>query len=183
MNQQENMNRELKAGLNSTDPSVISNTLAELREFGNVELLPDVFALYFSSRVPDLSADIIEFLSDIKDQKAVPLFVDAIEKYRKMKGFDQLVSSCWQNGLDFSEYTDKFIILVLEEDYATSLEAFSVVEENISLLNPQQRSARLEYVRSRMESLSAEKRGLVNQLISVLSSVSGPFRLDPEFLN
>jgi hypothetical protein len=180
---QENKIRELIAGLNSSNQDIVSGTLDELRDFGKVEILPDIFALYFSGRMPGLSTDIINLLSDIKDPKAVPFFGDAIKKYRGMKGFDQLVSSCWQNGLDYTSLIDQFIELILEEDYYTSLEAFTVIEENIPQLSSQQRTARLEFVRSKLEFLSPEKRQLVNQMISVLSSVSGPLKLDPEFLN
>jgi hypothetical protein len=72
---------------------------------------------------------------------------------------------------------------VIEEDYYTSLEAFSVIEENVSLLSSQQRTARLEFIRSKLEILSPEKRLLVNELMSLISNISGPFRLDTENMN
>jgi len=108
--------------------------------------------------------------------------MEAVRIYRGNRGYELLVSACWQCGLDFSPFIDQFIDLVIEEDYYTSLEAFSVIEENVTNLNSQQRSARLEFIRSKFEFLSSEKRLLVNELMSLMSNASGPFRLDPDHL-
>ena len=163
--------------------TIVSETIQELRIHGNVNVLPAVFRLFFSNNFVQLKDEILNLLNDIKDPEAVPVFMEGVKEYRGKKGFDQLVSACWQCGLDFSAYMDEFIELVIEDDYYTSLEAFSVIEENVSLLSSQQRTARLELVRSKLELLSPEKRLLVNELLSLLSIVSGPFRIDPDHLN
>lgn len=179
----DNLNQELISGLNSSDESTVSETIRELRIHGNTEVLPDVFSLLFSKRMENIEDEIVNFLNDIKDQDAVEPFMDAVKIYRGKSPYDRLISACWQCGLDFSAYIDRFVELVLEEDYYTSLEAFSVIEENVTNLNSQQRSARIEFIRSKFESLSPEKRLLVNELMSLMSNVSGPFKLDIENLN
>lgn len=177
------MDWDLLKGIKSADEKVVSETLQELRIKGNIEHLPLIFELYFSGRMDSLHEEIIAFLNDIKAPGAVPVFMEAIRSYRGQKGFEHLVSACWQCGLNFSEYIDQFINLVIEEEYMVSVEAFTVVEENIDNLTSQQRTARLEFVRARMENLSGDKQHLVNELLSVLSNYSGPFRLDPDHLN
>ena len=179
----DNLNQELISGLNSSDETTVSETIRELRIHGNIDVLPDVFSLLFSKRMENIEDEIVNFLNDIKDQEAVDPFMDAIKEYRGKKSYERLVAACWQCGLDFSAYIDRFIELVLEEDYYTSLEAFSVIEENVTNLNSQQRSARIEFIRAKFESLSPEKRLLVNELMSLMSNVSGPFRLDTENMN
>jgi hypothetical protein len=172
---------ELISGLNSPDANIVAETIQELRLHGNVDVLSAVFSLLFSKKPHPHNDEIVNLINDVKDPKSVPVFMEAVKTYRGSKGFDQLISACWQCGLDFSPYIDVFIDLVIEEDYYTSLEAFSVIEENVSMLTTQQRSARLEYIRSRLENLSPEKRSLVNELMSMISTISDPFRLDPEF--
>jgi len=179
----ENINQVIIDGLKSEDAAIVAETIQELRIHGNTDLLPFVFSLLFSNRMEQLNDEIVNLLNDIKDPKAVPVFMDAIKTYRGKKAFSQLVSACWQCGLDFSEYIDQFIELVIGEDYYTALEAFSVIEENVSLLTFQQRTARIELIRSRLELLSPEKKSLVNEVMSLLSSVSGPFRMDPDHMN
>ncbi len=183
MESKENINQDLLSGLNSTDSNIVAGTIQELRMHGNVSVLPAVFSLLFSKRMVQLNDDIVNLLNDVKDPQAVPVFMEAVKTFRGKKGFDRLVSACWQCGLNFSPYIDEFIDMVIEEDYYTSLEAFSVIEENISLLSSQQRSARLEFVRSKLELLSPEKRLLVNEMMSLLSTISGPIRLDPDHFN
>jgi hypothetical protein len=179
----DNINQDLLSGLNSPDENTVAETIRELRLHGNVDVLPALFSLLFSGRMENLVDEIVNLLNDVKDPHAVPVFMDGIKKYRGKDGFEKLVSACWQCGLDFSPYIDQFIDLVIEEDYYPSLEAFSVIEENISAMSSQQRTARLEFVRSKLELLSPEKRLLVNELMSLLSNFSGPFRLDPDHLN
>jgi hypothetical protein len=164
----DNINQDLLSGLNSPDENTVAETIRELRLHGNVDVLPALFSLLFSGRMENLVDEIVNLLNDIKDPHAVPVFMDGIKKFRGKDGFEKLVSACWQCGLDFSPYIDQFIDLVIEEDYYPSLE---------------QRTARLEFVRSKLELLSPEKRLLVNELMSLLSNFSGPFRLDPDHLN
>jgi hypothetical protein len=179
----ENLNQDLISGLNSPDELTVSETIKELRIRGNNDVLPTVFSLFFSKRMETLEDEIVNLLNDIKDPGAVPEFMEAVKLYRGNRGFEKLVSACWQCGLDFSPYIDQFIDLVIEDDYYTSLEAFSVIEENVSNLNSQQRSGRLEFIRSKFELLSTDKRLLVNEMMSLFSNISGPFRLDPDHLN
>ena len=173
----------LLSGLNSPDEITVAKTLNELRIHGNIDVLPSVFSLFFSKRMESLEDEIISLMNDVKDPEAVPVFMEAVRVYHGKKGYSDLISACWQCGLDFSAYIDKFIEILLEEDYYTSLEAFSVIEENVSNLNSQQRSARLEFIRSKIELLSPEKRLLVNEVLSLLNNLSAPFRLDPDHLN
>jgi len=177
------LNDELISGLNSPDENTVAETLQKLRDRGNVDILPEVFSLLFSGKMENLHAEIVSLLNDVKDPDAVPVFMEGVRLYRGKPGFEELVSACWQCGLDFSEFMDEFINLVIEEDYYPAVEAFSVIEENISALSPQMRTARLEYIRSRMENLTPQKSLLVNELMAVISNISGPFRLDVENLN
>jgi hypothetical protein len=179
----ENINQNLLSGLNSPDENVVAETLQQMRVKGNVNLLPAVFNLFFSRRMENINEELISFINDIKNPEAVPLFMDAVKTFHGNQGYSDLISACWQCGLDFSEYIDQFIELVMEEDYYTSVEAFSVIEENVTNLSSQQRTSRIEFIRSKLELLSPEKKLLLNELISLLSNVSGPFRLDLENLN
>jgi hypothetical protein len=175
--------QELLKGLNSPDEVTVAQTLEKLRIHGNNEVLPALFALLFSGRMESLKDEIINLMNDVKDPGAVKVYMDAVKMYYGKPHYSDLISACWQCGLDFSEYIDQFIELVLDEDYYISLEAFSVIEENVTNLNSQQRSARLEFIRSKLDFLSPEKRLLVNEVCSLLSNASGPFRLDPDRLN
>jgi hypothetical protein len=179
----ENINQDLLSGLNSPDEKVLVETLQQLRVKGSIQFLPAVFTLLFSRRMDNINDEIVSFINDIKDPAAVPLFMDAVKTFHGREGYSDLISACWQCGLDFSAYIDQFIELVMEEDYYTSVEAFSVIEENVTNLSSQQRTSRIEFIRSKLELLSPEKKLLVNELISLLSNVSGPFRLDMEHLN
>ena len=91
-----------------------------------------------------------------------------------------MVCSCWQNGLDYSGYIPFFTEMVLFSDYETSIEAFTVVEENIDSLNPGSRNEILDEIKKSLSKISEEKLALVSELQSVVGNVSGPFQVDFE---
>lgn len=183
MDKEDKITKELISGLNSPDENTVAQTLSKLRKYGNVDVLSSVFSLFFSKKMKSLNDEIINIINDIKDPQSVPVFMEAIKIYQGKAGYSDLVSACWQCGLDFSPHIDEFIELVIAEDYYTSLEAFSVIEENVNNLTTQQKSARLEFVRSKLELLSPEKKLLVNEVLSLLSDISGPLRLNLDHLN
>jgi hypothetical protein len=183
MEGREYIDQKLIKGLFSKNEKIVSETLIELRTRGSIEVLPALFDLYFGHRAGSFEKEILSLINDVKDPDAVPIFMDAIKKYKGYEGFENLVSACWQCGLDFSKYIDHFIELVIEDDYGIALEGFSVIEENVSHMTSQQRTARLEYVRSKFEFVPVEKKALVNELMSVINAFPGPFRLDTDHPN
>jgi hypothetical protein len=47
----------------------------------------------------------------------------------KYKGIRKtILAACWQNGLDFSTFLPVFIDLVIQEDWETAFEAFTVID-------------------------------------------------------
>ena len=119
----------------------------------------------------------MKVLVDVKDNKACPYFVDAVRNFKGQEHFHQIVSSCWQNGLDFSRDIQIFIDLVIEQDILTAIEAFSVVEENISSLDPSERESKAFYIQSKLKVLDEERKKLVSELLEVVGNPSGPLKV------
>ena len=53
--------------------------------------------------------------------------VEAIQNKEYKHDLQDLVSVCWENGLDFSEHLALFIDLVIEQNFMTSFEAHTVI--------------------------------------------------------
>ncbi len=169
-------NEEIIRKLHSGKQEVILETLQELRYNGNRDILPEVIDL-ISSDVSEETADACAgLLNDLKDKSSAGVIAEAIRKDRKRMNLHRIVAACWQNGLDYSSDIDLFIDLVLEEDYMTALEAFTVVEENIHNLSISERDKKALYIESRFTAMDDEKNKLVRELLSVVKMFQGPFR-------
>jgi len=163
--------------LESENESNILDTIKYLYVNGTVEILPYLFRLYFITTSTIIQREILGLLNDVKDNKACPYFVDAVRTFKGQEYFYQIVSSCWQNGLDFSSDIQLFIDLVIEQDILTAIEAFSVVEENISSLNPSERENKAFYIQSKLKVIDKERKKLVAELLNLVENTSGPFKV------
>ncbi len=175
MNTKNNTSKELLNGLKSDKESIIIETIKQLYDTGTVDLLPYLFRLYFVTRSEDIKYEVLELLNNLKDKSACPYFVDAINSYKGHEMFHHLISCCWQNGLDFSMDITVFIDLIIEQDLFTAVEAFSVVEGNISELSLVEREKQVAYIRSKLSLVDDERKKLLRELIHIIENISGPF--------
>ena len=161
-------NQEIIRKLRSGRQDVIIDTVKELRHIGNREVLPEVINL-ISARESDEVTDVcVSLLNDLKDEPSAGIISEAIRQNRMRNNLHRIVAACWQNGLDYSADIDLFIDLVIEEDYFTAIEAFTVVEQNIHALTMVEREKRAALIESHMKKVSNEKDGLVRELLLYL---------------
>lgn len=172
--------KEWRTLLRSGDESVIISSIEKLRTAGNKELIHDIVSILKTKPGENVETTIFSFLNDLKDQECVDEYMGFVQKnydgpYRK-----QLISACWQNGLNYSKYLSFFTKQVLSTDFEVSIEAFSVVEENVEHLSPLERRILGDEIRSSIPNVSKDKTALVKELLSVIDIASGPFKLDLE---
>ena len=95
--------------------------------------------------------------------------VAEIRKPWKPKTISMLVASCWQSGLDYSDYMGDMARTFLKADYATSIECMTVIESSVENCS---RAVKDELIAMIMESPSAfmnEKNALVHELLGILN--------------
>lgn len=169
--------KEIVKVLQSGREQAVIEVIRNMYNTGTVEMLPYVFGLFFTTHSESIRLEILNLLNNIKDNHASSYFTDAIMKYRGQEFFHQIVSSCWQNGLDFSKDIKTFIDLVIEQDFYTAIEAFSVVEENISAVSPAEREIHSAYIHSKIGKKDDDRNRLLRELSHIVSNISGPFKL------
>jgi hypothetical protein len=104
----------------------------------------------------------------VKDKAARAEVINEIRKPWKHNTISMLVASCWQSGLDYSDYLADFARTFLKADYATSIECMTVIEESVQNST---RAGKDEIINIIMESPQAfmnEKNPLVHELITIL---------------
>jgi hypothetical protein len=67
----------------------------------------------------------------LKKDKAVVFLIDAIKDAKNPKNKALLIAACWESGIDVSAYLDLFAELAHDEDLFVSMEAITVISENI----------------------------------------------------
>lgn len=108
------------------------------------------------------------FMNDMKDQALCREVVEEIKKDYKKDTLQMIVASCWQSGLDYSDYCQDFADLFLVSDYMTALECFTVIESSVHELSGEKKKLLIEKIKEGAAAIVDEKRALWAELISIL---------------
>lgn len=159
--------------LRSGNTRAIIETITQLRNRGNIAILDEVFELMLIASDDKVLEACVKLLNDLKDKKVVPAIVEAVtdQKYGPIR--KDLVASCWQSGLDYHEHLDVFIDVALFSDYATTLEAFTVIEDCIGQVDKRKRDESLEKLKKEINNCSEDTKPLITELISMIESYPG----------
>jgi hypothetical protein len=165
----ENKQKELSSILSTKDSSSINEAVKSLREEepfeGAIGLL---VSFYDGNEKREMNKIIEEFFNDIKDLSVRPEIIAEIRKRWKPSTISMLVASCWQSGLDYSDYLTDIVRTFLKADYPTAIECMTVIEQSSHNLS---RNGKDELISMLMESPQAflnEKKLLVHELLSIL---------------
>jgi hypothetical protein len=161
--------KELTDILIKDNNTVISEAIELLRQEkpfeGAIGLLAD-----FYDRTGDFSIrkSIAGFMNDLKDQSACEEVIVQIRKKWKSDTVSMLVSSCWQSGLNYSEYAIDLARVFLDGDYVTAIECLTVIEESVHELSDKGKKEIIKMLEESPVSQISEKQSLTLELISIL---------------
>ena len=151
--------------LRSSNSSAIIDTVQEIRNHGSVTILPELFDLLLISENIEIVKACSALLNDLKNKESVRYLVSALEtiKYKPIRQI--LVSACWQNGLDFHKDILIFADIFLTDEYLTSVEAFTVIENSIGKLEDQDIVQLIEKLNSKIDEADEKKKLLIRELL------------------
>ena len=115
-----------------------------------------------------LRKTIEEFMNDLKDQSACIEVISEIRKQWKADTISMLVSSCWQSGLNYSEFSRDLAEVFLRGDYVTAIECLTVIEESAPELSRKSKDEIIKTIKESPISEISEKISLAHELMSIL---------------
>ena len=156
--------------LQSGKLSLIVEVLREVKLNGSVRLIPYLFGIVASKKFAPVEDEIIRIMSDIKKKDAVPYIIESIKKYHFGEKTADIVAICWQSRLDFSAYLPVFTEFFFQNDYQTSIEAFTVIEESLPYATIAQRNECLKILENDSSRVSEILKPLYNELRKLVKS-------------
>lgn len=128
-----------------------------------------LLALYYDKTDnQNIRQTISDFFNDLKEKSARTEVIDSVAMVRKQDTRAMLISSCWQSGLDYSEFAKPLAEQFIAGDYMTSLECFTVLDTCIASISEGDRTEVVLLLRSGIESFDIPKKKLALELISML---------------
>ncbi|NJO89574.1 MAG: hypothetical protein HC831_11955 [Chloroflexia bacterium] len=127
--------------LQSTKTDEVLFTIKQLRNTGDPRILPFLFELLSTSKSEQIRSSIISLLNDLKDKNCRPEVVKALRNNNYRSIHKEILTTCWQSGLDYSNEIGLFVELFTERDFGVAFEAFTIIdnlEEKVdaSILEP-----------------------------------------------
>jgi hypothetical protein len=125
-------------------------------------------AFYDKTNDYTVKKTIAGFLNDLKDQAACEEVIKEIRKQWKVDTISMLVSSCWQSGLNYSDFSLDLAKVFLKGDYVTAIECLTVIEESVHELSRKQKDEVIKLIEENPFSSINEKNTLTFELKSIL---------------
>jgi hypothetical protein len=161
---------QLSRILEKKDNLLIAEAVRLLRDEppfeGAIALLAEMY-----NRTEDQSVrkSVEEFMNDIKDQSACNEVITEINKPWKPQTLRMLVASCWQSGLDYSEFLNNLAVIFTQSDYLTAIECFTVIEESAEQIADEKLIELTKIIKEGSINETEDKKKLSVELIKVLS--------------
>ena len=156
--------------LRSGNTKAITDILDEIREDGDISILPEIFELMLVGADDSVNKKCTTLLCDIKATDAKIFFIDAIKDVKFKPILNQLVSACWQNGLQYADEVLLFADILLKEEYIVSIEAFTVIENSIGDMDDKKRAELIVSLETGLKVSDKEKEPLIKELIRVIKA-------------
>jgi hypothetical protein len=161
--------KELSEIFNKDNNILVTDTIGLLREEQSIEgVIGLLTSLYDRTEYSQIRKTIEGFMNDLKDQAAAKEVIDEIRKKWKPDTISMLVSSCWQSGLDYSEYSIDLARVFLNGDYVTAIECLTVIEESVNELSNEKKAEIIKLIEESPLSPVNEKKALALELITLL---------------
>jgi hypothetical protein len=161
--------KELSAVLKKNDTVAVAHAVNLLRDDEPFEGAISLMAEYYDNCTDkSLQKTIEAFFNDLKDQSVRPEIIAEIRKPWKHDTISMLVASCWQSGLDYSDYLTDLALTFLRADYATSIECMTVIEESVQNSSRARKDEAIALIMGDPASFMNEKNSLVHELIGIL---------------
>jgi hypothetical protein len=166
-------NAEILGQIGSGDENTNLLVIEKLRVKGKAGYLPYLIMLARTTKHPNVSRAVFNLLDDIKDKHAIPYIIEAIHDEKNKYILKNLVESCWQNGMDFSQFLPVFTELIVGGSDEVSFEAFTVVE-NMELL-PSEEIIKEEVIKleNSLESANDSRSYFLKEAIKILTVIPG----------
>jgi hypothetical protein len=161
--------QELSELINKDNKNIISQAIDLLRNENPFEGAIGILTEYFDKTDDITIKKSIElFMNDLKDQSSAGEVIAEIRKEWKPETISMLVSSCWQSGLDYSEYSVDMANIFMKGDYVTAIECLTVIEESVHMLNKDTKDEIIKIIDINHMAHRKEKAELTDELLAIL---------------
>jgi len=165
----EKIDPKIRENLFSTQTGVVISAINSIEEKGNKLYIPMLFDLLNSNQEKEITDEINKLLSTVKDKETAKSFIDAVEnkKYKSIRKI--ILTTCWQNGLDFSSYLPIFIDVIVNDNWENAFEAFTIIDNMEHLPEEKIVGQSIKKIEAAMENANEQKAYFLQEVLAKIS--------------
>lgn len=163
--------KDILKGLQSADSLKVIETLEELRTSGKVSDIPLLIELLHLSSDPEIKSKVIDLFANLKESDAIPLITEAIQNQKYAPELKELVASCWENGLDYSNYLTLFVDLLIDSEFLVAFEAYTVIVNMTANIDQAKIDLEIDRLENAIKTATDQKKALMLDVIDFLPSI------------
>ncbi len=158
--------------LASDDKQKVKDTIKEIRDFGNLAILPTLVDKFAQEQDAEIRKEIEKLLTDIKDKRAAEMLFAYVndDKYKHIKR--DLIGILWQSRLDFSPYLEQLIDIFITDPFDVAFEAFTTIEYFDKAIEPALAEACIAKLKNNMDKMEQQRKFLMVDLVNMLQKRS-----------
>lgn len=157
--------------LQSANSETVIETIEELRASGKTTDVPVLLDLLLANNDTVVRSKIVALFSNLKDANAIPYLIGAIQDPKFSSVLKELVSTCWENGLDYGNYLPVFVDLLIVGDFMVAFEAYTVITNMTQTIDQAIIDAEIDRIDQAMKSVNSDKKSLMLDVIDFLPSI------------
>lgn len=149
-------------------------TIGQIRDNGDVSIIPHTIELLNNKPGTEIEKALISLLNDLKIQGSAEEIVKAIGNKKYTSIHKQLLVSCWESGLNYSEHLEFFVDLFIAGNFDIAFEAFTVIENMEQKISNDIIIPFIDKLKKSTSSIAREKSELLIELVHILEELSEP---------
>lgn len=120
--------KTILADLKTKDTKKISKALKSLEAHGDSSVIKPLAQRLLDGVSDKSKAEIVEFLSSLKDTSVCADMMDVIEDNEFLPIRQTMLSTIWNTKVDFSDYVDEFVLIATTGSFLETLECLTIIE-------------------------------------------------------
>lgn len=149
-------------------------TIGQIRDKGDVSIIPHTIELLNNKPGIEIEKAIITLLNDLKIQGSAEEIVKALGNKKYAAIHKQLLVSCWESGLNYSNHLEFFVDLFITGNFDIAFEAYTVIENMENKFSRDIVHPFIDKLLKNASTIAQEKSELLTELVHILEEMSNP---------
>lgn len=160
---------EVIARLGSANENTVLQSIGDLHYSGSPQYIPVLGALLLQTPYEEVRIRILKLFGELKVKESAPYLIEMISDDAYLPYRKELLTACWQNGLDFSPWLSELVDWVIDNEMDIAFEAFTVIENLENFPDAGLREAEVIKINRALKNADSLKSYLLRELRGIIA--------------